>query len=67
MTESSDFSSLHGRMLYAGILLALLIVLRYVHFNVSGLLCLAVVASVTAACSMVQTGSVKNIAKQHSA
>lgn len=59
VTESSDFSSLHGRMLYAGILLALLIVLRYVHFNVSGLLCLAVVASVTAACSMVQTGSVK--------
>lgn len=58
VTASSNFSSLHGRMLYAGIFLVLLMLLRYVRFDASSLLCMAMVVAVAAACGMTQTGKV---------
>lgn len=58
ITGSSNFSSLHGGILYAGIFLTLLVLLQYVHFNASGLLCLAVAAVIAATCGMTQTGKV---------
>lgn len=58
ITGSSNFSSLHGTILYVGIFLVLLIVLQYVHFNMSGLLCTAMVVVIAAACGMTQTSRV---------
>ena len=59
VTDGSNFSSLHGGILCAGIFLVLLAVLRYVRLNVSGLLCLAIVTGIAAACGITQTGGVE--------
>lgn len=54
--ESVYFSGQHGRFIYVCVLVLIVIMLQHIHFDRNGLICIALIISISSVCGMIQMG-----------